>query len=491
MKFDYSRDFFEAGFPLQLFGEGEILAGDPIMGKIDINAKKAIFCADTSGNIYAVTGNGEGIFYENNYQIKKSAIPGAIQISLGDLNSDENADRFIATGSSGQIELYQFTDIGSDSLIDTVKTGMYNEQFTTKPVAHNAYFFIGTSSGKVLRFSLSNGELDSTFHFSGSINSFTVLNDSEFRVVLQSEGQNDMPLFVIDLNGDNSYETVSMPSSDRLVIEAENQPLTVTFESNAVSSPAFADINRDGLYEVILNFSDKVDALNYNGSRVSNFPVSPLLSVGEQLTGTALIFDADGDEINDVVLVSSSGQLFVYDTDGKLLNGFPTSLGGEVNTSALAEDLDDDNKIELYAVNKSGQIFAWQLDTPSDQTILWWQQTSFDATHNRYIQKSLEPVISDVTSLMPSQSVFNYPNPNTQNFTTIRYFLKETASVEIKIFDLAGDLVTSFSGPGQGNIHNEKRWDLTGVSSGVYLCRVEATSASETSVEIIKIMVIN
>ena len=113
-----------------------------------------------------------------------------------------------------------------------------------------------------------------------------------------------------------------------------------------------------------------------------------------------------------------------------------------------------------------------------------------DATGNTFIVNQLTEVPAETESLMPEQSVYNYPNPNIQNFTMIRYFLKEKATVDIKIFDLAGDLVTSFQRPGEGNVHNEQRWELSDVSSGVYLCRVEAISGNEKNVKIIKIMVV-
>ena len=59
------------------------------------------------------------------------------------------------------------------------------------------------------------------------------------------------------------------------------------------------------------------------------------------------------------------------------------------------------------------------------------------------------------------------------------------------IIAVPGDIVDSFEGPGVGNVHNEIRWELTNISSGVYLCRIEANSATENNVRIIKIMVVN
>jgi hypothetical protein len=257
-----------------------------------------------------------------------------------------------------------------------------------------------------------------------------------------------------------------------------------------VSRPSFADLDDDGLYEIIFNSKEKIEALNFNGSKVSNFPILPILHTDETLVGTPIIFDLSNDGNNDIVVVTSQGQVFAYDLDGKIVDGFPTSLGGRVSLTSVAEDFDNDNSIELISMNDNGEMFSWQLNASRTETVLWWNQYNADPTNNTFIQKQLTEIPVEATALMPTESVYNYPNPNTQNYTTIRYFLKEDANVDIKIFDLAGDLVTSLQGPGQGNVHNEQRWELSDVSSGVYLCRVEASSADEKSVKIIKIMVV-
>ena len=111
-------------------------------------------------------------------------------------------------------------------------------------------------------------------------------------------------------------------------------------------------------------------------------------------------------------------------------------------------------------------------------------------TNNHFITETLNLPNIPSTDLLPSDGVYNYPNPNTENYTKIRYYLREDATVNIKIFDVAGDIVSSFPGPGLGKIANEIQWDLSDVSSGIYLCRVEAKSVSETQVRLIKIMVV-
>jgi hypothetical protein len=211
----------------------------------------------------------------------------------------------------------------------------------------------------------------------------------------------------------------------------------------------------------------------------------------ESLVGTPLVFDADDNNNQEIMLTTSLGRVFIINLKGEVLPGFPTTSGGEVKVTSIADDLDEDGILEIYTLNTKGEMFAWQLETLINEESVWWNQSSYQAENNQFVKKRLVQMPSAGSELMPGSTVFNYPNPNEQSFTTIRYFLTADADVRIKIFDLAGDRVASFSGPGEGNIHNEKLWDLTDVASGVYLCRVEARSSTDTSVKIIKIMVIN
>ena len=72
----------------------------------------------------------------------------------------------------------------------------------------------------------------------------------------------------------------------------------------------------------------------------------------------------------------------------------------------------------------------------------------------------------------------------------IRYFVREQASVTIKIFDMAGDLVTTLQGPGAAGMDNEVVWDLSGVQSGVYFAHIDAAGQSGSGSAIVKIAVV-
>jgi M6 family metalloprotease-like protein len=491
MFFDYTRDYFEEGFPVQMSKFENTIYSNPMVGTTDFSGKKAILTSDLMGTIYAVTQGGNGLIYNNKLILARYSGQSMPRMALADTDLDSRYDRLIVSGESGYIDIYQFTDIDSDSLIDTVRTFVVNEQLNTPPIVNDLFFYIGTESGKILRFSLPDGGLDSVYNYSDAIAAFTVISPRSVKVLLKSDTKTDILPIVVDLNSSGSYETVIVPSLDQLLIESEQQSFVISLSDKMISAPSFADLNSDGQFEIIINFRKKLEALNFNGSMVSNFPIVPVLQENESLVGTPLIFDANNDDRPDILVVTSYGQIFAFDLKGHTIAGFPTSMGGEVSLTPVAEDIDDDQKLELLSLSNAGELFSWQLGTLVNAKTLWWNQSTYTPGNNTFIKDRLEPVNTDVVELLPPESVYNYPNPNLQNYTTIRYFLRDDAQVRIKIFDLAGDIVASFDGPGQGNVHNEKRWELTDVSSGVYICRIEANSETASGVKIIKIMVVN
>ena len=92
--------------------------------------------------------------------------------------------------------------------------------------------------------------------------------------------------------------------------------------------------------------------------------------------------------------------------------------------------------------------------------------------------------------LFVNKSVFCYPNPTRDNVVYIRYQLSEQVDdLTIYIFDLIGERVIELKGTQFINSDNEVAWNLDGISTGVYLARLEAKSGSRNRVEFIKIAV--
>ncbi|MBU1936174.1 T9SS type A sorting domain-containing protein [bacterium] len=73
----------------------------------------------------------------------------------------------------------------------------------------------------------------------------------------------------------------------------------------------------------------------------------------------------------------------------------------------------------------------------------------------------------------------NYPNPFNPT-TTIRYDVKQTGLVSVKVFDILGrEVAVLVSGTVSAGFH-KVTWDAAGLPSGLYLCRMEASGFEHT-----------
>lgn len=250
----------------------------------------------------------------------------------------------------------------------------------------------------------------------------------------------------------------------------------------------------DGLRRYVAGVGDnRLLLFNPNLTLVADFPV-PLYRPERETDLAfspiaAMLPGGAGQDTPALVAADPAGMLIGIDGRGRSLPDFPLSAGDSLSAAPVALDLDGDGSTELAAVTRDNTIYVW--DFPSTFARGMWSQPFADAgNRNRLVAPVEGPSGSAAADLMPADGVYNWPNPNVDDFTLIRYRLTESADVEIAIYDLAGDLVKRFAGPGQPDTDNEVRWDLAAVQSGVYLARVEARGATRSDVRTIKIAVV-
>lgn len=261
------------------------------------------------------------------------------------------------------------------------------------------------------------------------------------------------------------------------------------------SGPVIADIDGDGRRDIIFTTQTKVYALNYAGAVDDGFPIYiPLLpdapSNADSIVGNVVVADLNGDGKPEIIFGTADGSLHaVTSGTNRDLPGFPLSVGGGLSSSP-AVGLDDQGRLCLAASGMDGYLYGWKLGMASTNDILWGNLLA-DAGHTNSKVEPLARVITPVvTSLMPPDSVYNWPNPATSGWTKIRFYLRENASVYVSIYDFAGDKVADFFMEGSGGTNNEITWNTANVQTGIYFARVHAKSANESSTSIVKIAVV-
>ncbi|KAI3676307.1 hypothetical protein L1987_85913 [Smallanthus sonchifolius] len=163
----------------------------------------------------------------------------------------------------------------------------------------------------------------------------------------------------------------------------------VHVDSHILCTPVIADIDKDGVSEMIVAVSYFFDQEYYdNPERVKELGD---IEIGKYVGGGIVVFnletkqvkwtaeldlstdtakyrayiyssptvvDLDGDGYLDILVGTSYGSFYVLDHKGKVREKFPLEMA-EIQGAVVAADINDDGKIELVTTDTHGNVAAW------------------------------------------------------------------------------------------------------------------------------------
>ncbi|GLT92662.1 hypothetical protein SLE2022_104890 [Rubroshorea leprosula] len=173
--------------------------------------------------------------------------------------------------------------------------------------------------------------------------------------------------------------------------EGEHKKLEdfVDIDSHILSTPVIADIDNDGVSEMIVAVSYFFDHEYYDNPE--HIKELGGIDIGKYVAGGIVVFnldtkqvkwiteldvstetanfrayiyssptvvDLDGDGNLDILVGTSYGLFYVLDHDGKVGEKFPLEMA-EIQSSVVAADINDDGKIELVTTDTHGNVAAW------------------------------------------------------------------------------------------------------------------------------------
>jgi len=247
--------------------------------------------------------------------------------------------------------------------------------------------------------------------------------------------------------------------------------------------PVVADLDGDGLRDLILATEQRLWAVNEVGVALDNFPVT----LDDPIASSPVVGDVNGDGLLEAVVATRNGVVVAYGASGASPAGFPLQTGTHPTGVAIVSAGDS----LFLAVTTRGGVSLWRTGTQrrSIQPGVDWPQFQFNAARSALVVSPLQgaPLSGE---FFPASRAYNWPNPVYDGTTYFRYFVSEDAEVAISIFDLAGDLVAELAGRAIGGLDNEIAWSTADVQSGVYLARIEASGAGRSGVAIVKVAVV-
>ena len=155
------------------------------------------------------------------------------------------------------------------------------------------------------------------------------------------------------------------------------------------SSPALADIDRDGHAELVTLRRDSVYAYEDYGSLVPGWPVG-FGSTG----GSTFPVAGDLNDDDEVEIAFTIGtRLFCTDDSGRVLSGFPKNLTGTYSNSPVLGDVDNDGSVEIIVVSGAFPSFSTiSVYSPDGSSPTGWPRT----LNGQVFRTFNAPVVGDV-----------------------------------------------------------------------------------------------
>lgn len=441
------------------------------------------------------------------------------------LSVDDNARSFVqpvSIDSVGRVVLSERSRITlalpQPNLVDSQAVVQWStplsQLISTVTVIGDSTISVGEAKGKTFRLRFDGAVEDSTQRFadSSSIAGMSRENIARALVVAARSGAIDrsdrnlgMKNFgmqiavppVVGLFGNELRVVFATTDGELYAIDQSLNPVPgfpVRLPSAVTQPLALADIDGDGNRDIIVFAGTTINVYNMAGASLDNFPKT-LVSTSP-IASNPVVADIDGDGDVDIIAVTRDGLVVAYDKNATMADGFPLQAGrGDQSVAAMPIATPELSRVDVglvVASSDDGSVNAWKTASTSSivAPLLPWPQYQRDAQHSG---RAIEPLTGSPLSsdFFPKSRAYNWPNPVYDGKTLIRYYLKDNATVNIKIMDLAGDLVTTIpNAPGIGGVDNEVEWNVGGIQSGIYFARIEANGAGGNGVAIIKIAVV-
>ncbi len=247
--------------------------------------------SESGGVLYTVFGNTSG-----DYAIADGEGTEAYALALGDLNSN-GRDEAVVLVLSG-IEVFSIADDGTMAQTEVIDIGDFGDQLDVVLADFSGddqldVVYLGDyADGNQVRMYLGNG--DGTFN-SAPITSLITTDDARDLTVGDFDGDGEADIAVAD------GSTLGIVFGNGGLGFAEIDDITV--DSGTTSRVEAADVDRDGVDDLIVGYSDRNTLTIYLGSETRDFAAGEDVSV-PHATETLSIGDVNGDEVPDIVITS-------------------------------------------------------------------------------------------------------------------------------------------------------------------------------------------
>ena len=297
-----------------------------------------------------------------------------------------------------------------------------------------------------------------------------------------------------DIDRDGTDEmVVGLPGTGLVYIDTEGRIRRCGIPAGRISPPALADMDGDGVLETLLRDREALMVLTGFGTLVHGWPLSLPEKIGllepDGRPAQPVSADLDGDGALEV-LFNVAGELRAYGISAAPVEGWTVRLGGDA-TVPFAFSRGDGDAMYLVASQGTDRVVAPDqrgtvFGSPESSVSRFETGAGFDSAADGWLMTRHDPGGTGrqgepsgggaPPGTVDAGSFICYPNPATGPSFRARADIAGRASVAVRLMNLEGAPVWSWSGSHdwpEGNVPFEVEVPLDGIAGGIYICLME------------------
>jgi len=246
---------------------------------------------------------------------------------------------------------------------------------------------------------------------------------------------------------------------------------SVDLADSLVAPPGIGDVDGDEYPDVLVVGRRTAYALSRRGLSLPSYGLGRADSA-ESFTGPPLA-------ASDGVFVPGEDAIYLFKGQARWTPYGKFFVPGNVSGAAALYTFGPSH--ELFVAVGAGDGWLYAFSAPDvGQPVLWGELYGDAASSNAFDSRVLPDPVA-LAELMPKDRAFFWPSPVGNTEGRLRFYLSAQADVAVRIYNAVGELVWEGSMEGArttANADNELVWPGgTKFASGLYLCRLVATSA--------------
>ncbi len=261
------------------------------------------------------------------------------------------------------------------------------------------------------------------------------------------------------------------------IFDSEDQILPgfpYVHDMNTTAPLTIADWDQNGTLDLLISSDRGVAVIDYAGSLVSPVPLALAASDSLAFNAGVLVADIDNDGKNEILGAFSHNRLICWEDNFRYKPGFPVSFGNR------------SRNLPIISEGSDGQIYVWLAcddGTVHRQVLpdidLNGLKPGWDTEYGN-LQRTASRGLAGLTNQYETAELFVpgelyiFPNPLKSIYDqklTLNVMTSRDAQLEVRIFDIKGNLIHSQNGQAKAYLRNRDLISIPAekLGSGVYI----------------------